>query len=352
MARVTAAAPALHGGAPAGWLDFSANLNPLGVPSAVGAAIATAGYERYADLDAAAAERHLAAEAGVRAESVMLTAGATEALRLIAGACLGPGDRALLVGPTYGEYARLAALHGADLSELRASAPSFRPPVEALAQELRDSRPGVAFLCDPNNPTGQAVSRRAYDHLLNALASPSTRSSLVVIDQSFAPFAAVRFPDADLLATDRVLLVRSLTKLLAVPGIRVGYVIGHPRLLARLRAFRDPWPVGAHAIAAAAVASWSLSPARRRRIAAWRRSLTDGLRARGLRPYRSVTNFLLVEVGAAAPAVVERAARRRIGVRSCASFGLPEFVRLAVRPPHEQARLLAALDEILPGVRP
>lgn len=352
MDRVTAAASAVHGGAPLGLLDFSANPNPLGVPAAVGAAIAAAAYERYADLDPVAAERHLAVEAGVRAESVMLTAGATEALRLIADACLGPAVRALSVGPTYGEYARLAALHGADLSELRASAPSFRPPVSALAQELHDSRPAVAFLCDPNNPTGKAVGRRAYVHLLDALRSPRMRSSLLVIDQSFAPFAAARLPESDLIATRRVLLVRSLTKLLAVPGVRVGYVIGHPLLLARLRAVRDPWAVGAHAIAVAAVASWTLSPARRRRIAAWRRSLADGLRAHGLRPHRSVTNFVLVEVGAAAPAVVQRAARRRIAVRSCASFGLPEFVRLAVRPPHEQARLLAALGEILPGLRP
>lgn len=351
MARLTAPAPVPHGGAPAGWLDFSANLNPLGTPAAVGGAIAGAGYERYADLDPAAAERRLAAEAGVRAGWVMLTAGASEALRLVAEAYLRPGVRALVIGPTYGEYARLAVLQGAQIEEVRAGRPSFGPPVEALARALQEARPTVTFLCDPNNPTGQPFGPRAYDRLAKALPSANGRPGLVVIDQSFAPFAAGRTPDTELLATGRVVLVRSLTKLLAIPGVRVGYVVGHPRLLARLRALRDPWPVGAHAIAAAAAASWRMAAGGRRQVAAWRRFLADGLRARGLRPFPSVTNFLLVEVGPAAPALVQEAARRRIALRCCASFGLPGYVRLAVRPPDEQARLLAALDAILPGLR-
>ncbi len=338
-----------HGGAPAGWLDVGVNLNPLGVPDAIRQVVATVRFDRYADLDPRAAERHLAADAGVAASAVLLTAGASEALRLIAATELRPGGRALIAGPTYGEYARLAVLSGADVAECRATPPGFRPPVSALERALRRSGPVVAFVCDPNNPTGRALAPADLRRLVDALGDPASRQPrLLVIDQSFEPFADRRSPVGELLATGRVVVVRSLTKLLSSPGIRVGYVIGPPRLVSRLRSLRDPWPVGAHAIAAASAATWTLDPAARRQIREWRRALADGLRARGLRPHPSTANFLLVEVGPAAEALVAQAARRRVGIRWCANFGLPGFVRLAVRPPAEQERLFAVLDAILP----
>lgn len=338
----------VHGGAPADWLDVGVNLNPLGVPDPIRQAVAAARFDRYADLDPRAAERHLAAGAGVAASAVLLTAGASEALRLIAATELRPDARALVAGPTYGEYARLAALSGAEVTECRATPPGFRPPVAALERALRRAGPAVAFVCDPNNPTGRALTPADLRRLVGALGAPAGRPPrLLVIDQSFEPFADRRSAVVELVATGHVVIVRSLTKLLSSPGIRVGYVIAHPRLVSRLRSLRDPWPVGAHAIAAAAHATWTLDPRSRRQIQGWRRALADGLRARGLRPCPSAANFLLVEVGPAAEALVARAARRRVGIRWCASFGLPGFVRLAVRPPAEQERLFAALDAIL-----
>lgn len=340
----------VHGGAPARWLDVGVNLNPLGVPDPVRQAVTAARFDRYADLDPRAAERHLAAGAGVAASAVLLTAGASEALRLIAATELRPGVRALIAGPTYGEYARLATLSGADVTECRATPPGFRPPVSALERALCRAGPAVTFVCDPNNPTGRALTAADLRRLVGALGAPAGRPArrLLVIDQSFEPFADRRSPVGELVATGRVVIVRSLTKLLSSPGIRVGYIIAQPRLVSRLRSLRDPWPVGAHAIAAASAATWTLDPVARRQIRGWRRALADGLRARGLRPCPSAANFLLVEVGPAAEALVARTARRRVAIRWCASFGLPGFVRLAVRPPAEQARLLDALDAILP----
>lgn len=343
----------LHGGAPAGWLDLSANPNPLGTPPAVRAAIGAARYDRYADLDTRAAERHLASDAGVAGDEVLLTAGATEALRLVATGLLGPDDRAVVVGPTYGEYARLGALAGAAVEEIRAVPPSFDPPLEALLDAL-DGPARVVIVGDPNNPTGRTLGPAGYRRLLGtlgsgtlgsgALSAGAPGSALLVVDESFAPFAAEEPPDRELLATGRVLLVRSLTKRLAIPGVRVGYVIGPPGILARLGAARDPWPVGAHAIAAAKVARWRLAPRERIRIADWRRALADQLDARGFRPTRSDANFVLAEAGPVAPELIACLARRRIAVRDATSFGLPGHLRVAVRPPGERERLFAALD--------
>lgn len=316
------------------------------------AAVAAARYDRYADLDVRAAELHLAADAGVPCASVLLTAGATEALRLVTVALAGPGARALIAGPTYGEYGRLAALAGAATEEVRAPEPSFDPPLAALARALEAPGHAIVVVADPNNPTGRSLGASGYRRLLDALRAPEARQAILVVDQSFAPFAAARAPVGEILATGRAILVRSLTKRLAVPGIRVGYVLGPPRLLARLRAVRDPWPVAAHAIAAASAACWELGRSERARIVAWRRSLAGGLAAHGLRPVRSDANFVLAWAGPGAREILVGLARRRIAVRDATSFDLPGYLRIAVCPPAEQALLLAALDAVRAGPAP
>lgn len=332
----------VHGGAPRGWLEFSANLNPRGAPPQLDAAVRCADFAAYADLDASRAERHLAEDAGVAADRVMLVAGATEAIRLIATALLGAGDRTIALAPTYGEYARLARMRGADHRELRASPPAFEPCVGALVDELRTAPYALAFACDPNNPTGALLSPDALRRIVDALPA---RTRLVV-DQSFGAFASRAIPAAELVREPNVILVRSLTKLLAAPGLRVGYVIAHPALLSALCAVRDVWPVGAHACAAACCATWSLAEDAREEIARWRGDLADALRALDLDVLVGEAPFLLAHVGPSAGRLVEGLARERIAVRWCASFGLPEHVRIAVRPPLEQAELLGALRRL------
>lgn len=329
-----------HGGAPAGWLEFSANLNPTGVPAAVAAAVSAAAYETYADLDPRAAELHLATDAGVAADSVLLTAGATEAIRLVASALVPRGD-AVIIGPTYSEYVRAARQAGIHVVGVQAEPPAFDPPLEAALAHLVGAT-DLVFVCDPNNPTGRALGPQRLRLLLAAMPHRVT----LVLDQSFGPFASETLGAADGIASGNVVLVRSLTKSLAVPGLRVGYVIAAPRIIETLRAHQDPWAVAAHAIAAATVASWTLPAQTRDRVVAWRDRLIGGLVALGLRPLPSEANFVLVHVGPVAAVLVEALAARRIAVRSCASFGLPEHLRIAVRPPAEQDLLLGALAAI------
>ncbi len=338
--------PAVHGGAPRGWLDFSANLNPTGVPREVAAAVATAAYETYGDLDASAAEARLAAEAGLDRLHIMLTAGAGEALRLCADAFLAPGSAALIAGPTYGEYARLTALRSAAVREIRTSERDLRPPTGPLLGALRSiqgsTEPGAVFVCDPNNPTGARLGHADLDAIVGALPP----RWVFVLDQSFAPFAGPSPAARGLLRSGQVVLVRSLTKILAAPGVRVGYALGSPDLIGAMRRCREPWPLGSHAIAAATVASWELRAEVVRTIAAWRVRLAASLEALGMEVLPSEANFLLVRVGPAAERVVAGLAQIRVAVRFCASFSLPEHVRIAVRPPDEQDRLIDALERL------
>lgn len=306
--------------------------------------MAAAGFGAYADLDVERAERHLAADAGMPRTALMVTAGATEALRLATQVLLHEGDRAVVLGPTYGEYGRVAALRGARVEEVRAALPALRPPLGELFERLDGA--SAVFVCDPNNPTGAALGAERLRALVHAARE---RGCALVLDQSFAPFSgSFGAPPLD----GEVVVVRSLTKVLAAPGLRLGYVLACPAMIARLRALRDPWSVSAHALRAAEVASWSLPPATVRLVRAWRARLACGLAARGLAPLPSPANFVLAHAGRGAEAIVRGLARRRIAVRRCASFGLPEHVRVAVRPPEEQDALFAALDALSREVSP
>jgi threonine-phosphate decarboxylase len=330
----------MHGGAPAEWLEFSANLNPMGTPTAVVDAIAAASYGRYADLDPTAAEAHLAADAGVPADCVLLTAGATDAIRLISAA-FARGRTAVIVGPTYSEYRRAVQLHGGRVIDVNASPPAFDPPIDAALTQLSTDAQ-LLFLCDPNNPTGRALRSDDLHCLVGALPT----GARLALDQSFAPFALGGASASAYLAAGDVMLVRSLTKVLATPGLRVGYVIARPATIAMLRSAQDPWAVGAHGIAAALTASWSLPSAVRQSVSDWRARLAHALTTFGMRALPSQANFLLVHVGDAAQTLVAALAARRIAVRWCGTFGLPDYVRLAVRPPAEQDLLIEALTSI------
>lgn len=325
-----------HGGAPAGWLDLSVNLNPLGPPPAVRAAIAAAGYGTYADLDPAPAVERLARDSGVERSRIVVTAGATEALRLVTSALLPPDGRLLLLGPTYGEYQRLAHLASCSIREVRAEPPRFEPPVDAAAAAIRDFRPHLVVVCDPNNPTGRSVGADGWRRLLAAAGD-----ARLLVDESFAPFPA---PGSDVPLDDpRLVAVRSLTKLHAIPGVRAGFLVAAPDLASALRSLADPWSAGSHAIAAAAAGGWWLDEAQRRTIVAWRERLVAALEAHGLGTVPSDASFVLATVADGTDRLVAALAAERIAVRSCASFGLAGVVRIAVPPPGGLARLEAAL---------
>lgn len=326
-----------HGGAPAGWLDLSANLNPLGPPAEVQAAVAAAGYATYADLDPAPAIDRLARDSEVDADRIVVTAGATEGLRLVVSRLLGQGDRMLIVGPTYGEYRRLGHLLGATIREVRAEPPRFDPPINAIVAELGSFRPNLVVVCDPNNPTGRGVGEDGWRRLLDAAGE-----ALVLVDESFAPFRA---SGTDIPLDDaRIVVVRSLTKALGIPGVRTGFIVAQPGLAAALRHLADPWSVGSHALAAATAGGWGLDDGARRTIADWRTDLVTALEARERTSVPSDANFVLTTVTGSTDSFISALAADRIAVRSCASFGLAGVVRIAVPTPAGLIRLVAALD--------
>ena len=322
-------------------VDFSVSTNPCGPSPAALAAARGADLGRYPDRQALALRRALAADLGVDGAQLLVGNGSAELIWLVALAFLRRGDRALVLEPTFGEYRAAAALLGAEVVEWRAEAGGdFRIDAAAVAERLERTRPRVAFVCNPNNPTGAWLSRAELECLLEALPT-----GLLVVDEAYLDLAGRDSPALELLPSGRLLLIRSMTKDFGLPGLRLGYVVGVPDAIRALAAAQPPWSVNAAAQAAglAALADQAHVEAGRRLAAEARAYLVPRLEALGYRCLPTVSNFWLVEVGDAA-ALRRRLLERGILVRDCTSFGLAGYIRLAARPMRECERLIAALQ--------
>lgn len=326
----------IHGGnvwqgqGPDAWLDFSANLNPDGPPAWVREAMAR-GIDRaryYPDPRGAAARRGVAAHLGVPEACVLVTAGGIEAAALAASL---PGNH-VIAQPTFQEYGRLCGEYQGVLRE--------------KLHEHRFSKGEILWICNPNNPTGDALSRDFLSELLDRAVCAGAG---LVVDEAFIEYC----PDhsvADLAAKRPALtILGSLTKVLAIPGARLGYIVAEADVTSRLSEGLLPWRVNcvADAVAAALPGHRADFDAIRRLNDQRRARFARGLEALGVRVYPSDANFLLCDFGRDMRPVIEQLRARGMLVRPCGMFpGLNDgFVRLCVRTEAENARLVAVLGE-------
>jgi histidinol-phosphate aminotransferase len=267
--------------------------------------------------------------------------GSVELLWLTALAFVRPGDAVLIVGPTFGEYARAAVLMGAQAHCWTARPEGgFKVNPEEVMQTLQRLRPRLVFVCNPNNPTGTLLAVEAIAAWANAL--PRT---LFVMDEAYLPFAAGA-PSILTMPAANILVLRSMTKAHALAGMRLGFAIGHPVIIHALATVCPPWNVNALAQAAglAALADQTHLTQSLAQLAHAKTVLVQSLQALDLALVPSATHFFLIKVKDAT--ILRRALLQHgILVRDCASFGLPEYIRVATRRPEENARLLAALKK-------
>jgi histidinol-phosphate/aromatic aminotransferase/cobyric acid decarboxylase-like protein len=352
---------------PSDLLDFSSNLNPFGPPAAVRVALAELDPAPYPDRSCRRLRLALAARHDCPPTQILLGNGANELIHLIARALLGPGDMALVVGPTFGEYANASQLVGAQLVEWRANEQEqFLPDLDALAAAIARFRPRLTWLCVPNNPSGINLSA---DSILRLAAACADIGGLLVVDRAYAGFLSrphlfspplpkqeigerlsshARGEGLGVGEAKNLLHLHSLTKSYALAGLRLGYLLADPALITRISAYQPAWSVSSAAQAAglAALADPDFLSASLPRIWAASDELRDGLLGLGLVVHRAELPFLLVRSGDAA---ATRAALLRRGclVRDCTSFGLSAWVRVAPRRPEQNKLLLQVWEETL-----
>ena len=319
-------------------LDFSVNSNPYGPPAGLLAALREVDVSTYPDPTSRAARAHAAAHHGVGPERVLFGNGSADLIHRLCAAYLRPGDRVLVAGPTFGEYARAALLYGAQVLDVDTYTEREEPDPQPLLEVLETARPTLVWVCQPNNPTGQAWSVASLERL--AAACEGT-GALLVVDAAYLSMSEVETA----LPASAVELW-SLTKLFCVPGLRVGYAVAPESVITALVHAAPPWQVSSHAQHAAV---WSFSDEGRRfvqesvpRLLHERAEFQRGLRALGLTVLPTCTSFFLVGVESAA-AFSRKARAARFRVRDGSSFGLPHHLRLATRTPEDNTELLGWL---------
>ena len=341
---------------PARILDFSADLNPLGPPAQL-QAILQDGLKALAHYPDPAYRRFR--ESAGRAEQtdpsrILPGNGTAELIHLIGR--WQAEEAAGVVVPTFTEYQRAARANGSPLQLflLRENS-NFLPDLGALLPKLRQVR--LLFLCNPNNPTGTLWPAPLLRVLLEEAGRSGTR---VVLDEAYMDFVAD--PEAGSVVRwveefPHLMVLRSLTKILALPGLRVGYLVAAPAVVQELQAIQPPWPL--NGLAAWVGAEWLgqeghrlFGAQTREKVGLFRREFETGLSGLAeLRTQPSAVNFFLCRLnqGHVACDLARRLADSGVLIRVCDDFtGLEQgrFIRLAVRTPEENRRFLQLLQEL------
>lgn len=330
-------------------LDASVNVNPYGPCKPVLDAIRAAPIERYPDPTAAPARAAVARWLDVPSDRVVIGNGAVDILWSLSRCLVGPGDAVLIVEPAFSELRTAAKRAGARIVEhrLRPEDGFVLDPI-AIDTALRLERPRLAYVCTPANPTGKSTPIELFVRL--ASDHPGTT---FVVDLSFSSLSE-RHRDDAVHASDRIVWLRSLTKDLALAGLRVGFAVTTRELAAAIESSRPPWSVNALAQAAAIAATTREAQAfvaeSRARLLEDRARLDTELRQLGLYTHPSETIYTLVDLGPQRRATALRdamLARHAVLIRDATSFGLPHHVRLCARPPVQAERLLGAMSREL-----
>jgi threonine-phosphate decarboxylase len=340
-----------HGGtAPPGVLDFSAGINPLGPPASVLEAICKAlpDIARYPDpacreLTAQLAERH-----GVAPEQIVVGNGSNELIYAIARAFR--PKRVAIAEPTYTEYLRASLVVGAEVDHWLADGDHFK-------REFFDTgKAELVWFCNPNNPTGHLSGASSIARWVQ-----SHSRSIFIVDEAFEPLCLRSSMSGRGLPTTllslhahlpNLIVLRSMTKYYALPGLRLGYAVTTTEIADRLRAEQPPWSVNSLAqVAGLAALADEEFYSQTRDCLLPEASFLTRLKVGGVRflPLRSSANFVLVRLqGISSRELCDRLAERGISVRDASNFvGLDEhYVRIAVQTRPDNERLLTELRVI------
>lgn len=334
---------------PAELVKLDANENPWGPLPDVREALARYPYYHiYPDPQQTELREALAAHLLLPAAQILPTHGADELLDLLCRLLLAPGHRVINCPPTFGMYEFDAALAHAQVLSVQRRA-DFSVDVEAImacarfGEEAGEVTPRILFLTSPNNPTGNWLDEADLRRLLQL-------PLLVVLDEAYVEFADHASRAAWVLEHDNLVVVRTFSKAAGIAGLRLGYAVCPPWLMAALWTFKQPYNVNV-AATVAGLASLAAAPeisAVVERMKGERARLLQGLaQLPALRPWPSQANFVLCDVvQGEARALHAELEARGILVRYYNKPGLRNCIRISVGRPEQTDALLAALEEI------
>ncbi|MFH1305998.1 MAG: threonine-phosphate decarboxylase CobD [Candidatus Omnitrophota bacterium] len=325
-----------------GMIDFSANINPLGLARGAKEAVFR-NLDRvlcYPDPRGRDVIKKVAARWKIDERNILLGNGSAELIYLIMAAYR--PKTTIIVVPTFSEYERAAVSVKSSVRFLRLK------EEKGFGLDLSHPAPAeITFLCNPNNPTGNLI-------LENGRVPEILSGGLLVIDEAFMDF----LPNEDehtlirkAVENRKMIVLRTFTKIFAVPGLRIGYLVAHRDVVSELERHQAPWNTNSLAQVAVERSMDDKEYIKRTHelIEGERKFLFAQLaKIRGLRPYPSSANFILMKIeneGMTSGKLKDALIKKGILIRDCSNFRYlgDKFVRIAVRSHEENVKLINAL---------
>jgi len=333
-------------------VKLASNENPLGPsPKAMAAARQALGEANwYPDGGSKRLREVLAGRYGVRAEEVFVGLGSSEIIDLASRVLLRQGLTGITSEGSFALFAIAIQASGGKLVQTPMRNYTF--DLDAMAAAVTPET-RVIYIANPNNPTGTAFGAAEFDAFLKKVPG----DVLVVLDEAYTEYAERRdLPKAMEIFKEynNLLTLKTFSKVYGLAGLRIGYGIGHPTLVAEMNKLRTPFNVTSVGQAAALAALDDLEHVRRsvEMNHAERTRLFRELQGMGLQPVASETNFLFIPTGADAKGMCDELLHEGVIVRPLAWMGFPDAIRISVGNADENSKLLAAMAKVMARRKP
>ena len=329
-------------------VDFSSNISPLGAPTSVKAALKRylKYIENYPDLNSEKLLFGLQKYTGFNKSHIIVGNGAIEILYNFCNIFLQKKD-VLIPVPTFGEYEVASKLADSNLKFFKTM--NLSKDIALFSKAI--PKKGCVFICNPNNPTGQLVSKK---HLESIIGIAKKRSSIVFVDECFIELVQEINPSVISLVKkyDNLFVLRSLTKSFGLAGIRIGYAVTSKQIAGTLKKIKVPWSINTLAQIAGTTAlqnkkhliKSNLIIKKEYEFLLTKLSCIDGIEFKN-----SSTNFILLKTKHDSTNLQKKLLKHKILVRNCKNFrGLDNhFIRIAIKSHKDNLKLIKALEAVI-----
>ena len=330
-----------------GPVRLDSNENPYGPSTKVMESMreALSTVNRYPRQEYAPLVQRLAALHNVAPERVLVGCGSSEILRVASVALLGPGKKLVQATPTFETAEHFAKVAGAEVVSVPLDQ-KYAHDLDGMLARVDGNTPFV-YICNPNNPTGSLTARETIEAFIAKLPPTTT----VMIDEAYHHFAVGTpgyrsFLDRPL-ADERIIVARTFSKVYGLAGMRLGYAVASPKLIARLRPQISPVSVNAVVIRCASVALDDTENVQEivRRNESARQEFFKQASSRGLKPIESCTNFVMMDVRRPTKQVVDGFRRKNVWIGR--EFPpLNTYIRVSLGKPEEMKEFWRVYDSM------
>ena len=329
-------------------LDFSSNISPIGTSSLVRKTIKNQldTIQIYPDSESVQLRKNLQHYTKIPYSQIVVGNGSTEIIYNFCQAFLSNKTSVLIPIPTFGEYESAAKLSGAKVSFFKTM--NLEKDLDDFIFKLPNN--GCIFICNPNNPTGNLISKKTLQKII---ISANKKKTLVFIDECFIELV----PDHNgsiielVKKYDNLFILRSLTKSFALAGLRIGYGIGSKQMISILNKIKIPWNVSGLAQQAASAALLHLFYLDKVKIIIKKESfylINHISKLKGFQCNATSTNFILIKTKMKSKTLQKKLLEKKILIRDCSTIrGLNNnYIRIAVKTRKENEQLIKSLEKL------